>query len=79
MIFTKLCRIVAFLAIVSGIILVGMGAILATSNEPGTDLSPIIGRRSTGQVIDRGFYIILVGIVLGTLSDISRALQSKLG
>ena len=79
MIFTKACRIIAFLAVFVGIILVGMGIILATSYEPGTDLSPYIGRRTTGQVIDKGLNVVLVGIVLGTLSDISRALQSKNG
>ncbi len=79
MIFTKLCRIIAFLAVAFGVLRLGMGIYLATTYEPGTDLSLFIGRRTTGQVIDEGLLAIVAGIVLGTLSDISRALQSKTG
>lgn len=79
MIFTKLCRILAFLVVGFGLIRLGMGVYLATTFEAGADLSPFIGRRTTGQVIDQGLYAILAGIVLGTLADISRAVQSRLG
>jgi hypothetical protein len=77
MIFTKLCRIVAFLVVGFGLMRLGMGILLATTYEPGTDLSLFIGRRTTGQVIDQGVYAIVAGIVLGTLTDISRAVQSS--
>ena len=75
--FTLVCRIAAILIVTHGLMLLTMGLSLAFSAEPGADLSRYIGNRTTGQAIDRGFYFLFIGIAMGTLADISRAVQRK--
>ncbi|MCU9847963.1 hypothetical protein OEZ60_08085 [Defluviimonas sp. WL0024] len=77
MTFTKACRIVATLAVAFGLLRLGMGFGLAFGMGEGADLSGYIGNKTTGQVINQGIYAVLFGVALGTLADISRALQSK--
>ncbi|SPH24130.1 hypothetical protein DEA8626_03179 [Defluviimonas aquaemixtae] len=79
MTFTKACKIVAILAVAFGLLRLGMGFGLTFGMDEGADLSPYIGSRTTGQVINQGTYTLLVGIALGTLAEISRALQAKTG
>jgi hypothetical protein len=77
MVFTNLGRIVAFLALLSGILWVAGGLMIATGAlaPEQAALATFFGKRSTGAVIDRGFYMILFSIALGILTEISRSVR----
>jgi hypothetical protein len=80
MIFTKLGRIVAVLALVLGILTLLMGVSIATGVVGPYDaaLARYFGRaRSSGAVIDRGIYAILFAIALGILTEISSSVRAN--
>jgi hypothetical protein len=73
MLFTRLGRIVAILALILGIWHIVGGLLIATGAvAPEADaLARFFGNKTTGQVIDRGFYAVLFAIALGILTEIS--------
>ena len=71
MIFTHLCRAVAVLAAVLGIVQVVFGFILAGEQLSPEALARYTTASTTGQVIDKGLLAILAAVVLGTLAEIS--------
>lgn len=76
MIFSKGTRLVAFVVIVWGVGNALIGAAIASGvlvvpQGSGLKFSP------AGQMIDKGIYAVLVGLVLGTLAEIGLALEKK--
>jgi len=74
MIFTNLARIVAWLALVFGALRLAIGYGIATRalGEYDAALARYApGAANSGEVIDRGFYMIVFAIGLGTLAEIS--------
>jgi hypothetical protein len=73
MLFTRLGRIVAFLALILGIFQI-VGGLMVAAGWIGPEeaaLARYFGNKSTGQVIDRGVYVALLAIALGILTEIS--------
>jgi len=80
MFFTKSARILAVLALVFGLLRVVMGFSIAWI-EPGeareAARARYIGSKSTGEVIDKGIYTILVAVALGTLAEVGVSLRKR--
>ncbi|MBX5132541.1 hypothetical protein HJB80_07675 [Rhizobium lentis] len=80
MIFTKLARIVAWLALILGAsqMLIGF-AIAAEALGPYEQAlaryAP--GAANSGAVIDRGLYVLIFAIALGALAEISRSVRGS--
>ena len=79
MTFTHLGRFVALLALVIGIWYVAMGLMIATGALAPEQwaLARYFGKKTTGAVIDRGVYVILFSIALGTLTEISYSVRAQ--
>jgi hypothetical protein len=73
MIFTHLGRIVAFFALLMGVWYVAFGLMIAVGWVGPEEfvLARYFGKKTTGAVIDRGWYAILFAIALGILTEIS--------
>ncbi len=71
MIFSKLARIVAWLALVLGAFQVVIGLGVGTGFLGPSALPLFAPGPSSGKVIDRGTYILIFAIALGTLAEIS--------
>ncbi|RFB94780.1 hypothetical protein B5K08_09890 [Rhizobium leguminosarum bv. trifolii] len=74
MIFTNLARIVSWLALVFGALRFTTGIAIATKTLGEYDAALARyapGAANVGEVIDRGFYVIVFAIALGTLAEIS--------
>jgi hypothetical protein len=81
MLYTTLGRIVAVFALVIGIWhIVGWAGFVFGGNTPDQLAAALAryfpNRRSLGEVIDRGIYIILFAIGLGILTEISRNVRT---
>ena len=72
MIFTKLGRILAVLAIAFGVLRIVMAITVLSSEDPGS-AARYLGSKTTGQAIDQGLYTIVFGILVGVMTDISRS------
>lgn len=72
MVFTKLGRILAVLAIAFGVLRIVMAIAVLSSEDPGS-AARYLGSKTTGQAIDQGIYTIVFGILVGVLTDISRS------
>jgi hypothetical protein len=78
MIFTKLARIVAWLALILGAsqLLIGFGIATETFGPYEQALARYApGAANSGQVINRGMYMVIFAIALGTLAEISVAVR----
>jgi hypothetical protein len=77
MIFSHLTRIVAILAVLIGIGTVLMGVYIAVgyAGPPDLVLRGFATATTPGQVIDKGFFYLLVGLALGTLAEIGLAVR----
>jgi hypothetical protein len=80
MIFTNLARLIAFLGAVFGALQILMGVSIAEEwmlpyREAMERYAP--GSKTSGEIVDRGIYIILIAVVMGTLAEISLALQKR--
>ncbi len=75
MFYTKAARVVAVVAFVLGVLSVLMGLTVATGLTPEPSPGAYLGRKTSGQAIDRGIYYILFAIVVGVLSEISQSLS----
>jgi hypothetical protein len=76
MMFTKLGRILAVLAILLGVLRITMAVMVLLSEDPARAASYLLGSKSTGQALDQGIYTIVFGVLVGVLTDISRSLIS---
>lgn len=73
MFFTRLGGIVAWLAFLLGALRIAMGLAVALSENRG-ELGPyLLGSKTSGQAIDGGMMMLVFGIGLGILVEISRA------
>ncbi|WP_120635330.1 hypothetical protein [Ruegeria sp. EL01] len=70
MIFTKLGRILAVLAIAFGVLRIVMAITVLFSEDPGST-ARYLGSKTTGQAIDQGLYTIVFGILVGVLTDVT--------
>ncbi len=77
MLFTRVGRVVAILAVILGVLRIAMGFIIAVGLSPSADPSRYIGSRTTGEVIDQGIAVVLFGVVLGVVTCISRMLAKR--
>lgn len=77
MFFTRLAQLVAILALLLGVSRVLLGLAIATEllGPYEAALARYTNAPSSGQVIDRGIYIVLFAIGLGTLAEISASLR----
>lgn len=72
MFFTSAGRVIAWLAILSGGTRVAIALFVIQAGDP--DFMPrYLGSGTTGQAIDQGLYILIFGIAIGILTDISRS------
>jgi hypothetical protein len=72
MFFTKLARIVAIVGLLFGFLLLVLGIAGATAV---IDEAAQARYGGTGRMIDRGVFTILIGLVLGTLAEISFSIR----
>lgn len=78
MFFTRIARVVAFLALVFGIVLMAVGFAAASGTMAPADAKralSLLVASSTGELVDRGLYASLVAVALGTLSEIAPAIR----
>jgi amino acid permease len=76
MFFTKAGRVVAWLAIIFGCLRIALALFVVQSGDP--NLVPrYLGSGTTGQAINHGFYVLIFGIVIGVLTDISRSVAKE--
>lgn len=73
MLFTRLGRIVAFIALAAGILQIAIGLMIAAglAGQEGGALARYSSKLSTATVIDGGIYVALFAIGLGILTEIS--------
>lgn len=76
MVFTALGRIVAILASLFGCLRIGMGFGGAISENSVAFAARYLGTANTGEAITQGFYLLVFGILVGVLTDISRLLST---
>ena len=77
MIFTHLCRAVAVLAALFGVLQVVLGFMIAGGQLSPEAIARYTTASSSGEVIDKGLLAILAAIVLGTLAEISFSVRKK--
>jgi len=78
MFFTRAGRIVAWLAIIFGAFRIALALFVVQSGDP--SLVPrYLGSGTTAQAIDQAFYVLIFGIVVGVLTDISLSVASATG
>lgn len=75
--FTRTARIIAYLAFIIGVLNIVGGfwyasGLIEQAPLPNGDAPPSI---KTGPMIDKGMYMALAALVLGTLAEIGMALQ----
>ena len=75
MIFTKLGLAIAWLlVVVSGLRVVAAFAIAYTGQ---TTAPRYFGSKTTGEVIDQGLFLLLIGVAVGIVAEISRSVSVK--
>jgi hypothetical protein len=80
MIFSRLARIAAVVVLLMGVGEVAMGFVLVDGWSKGeVDLSRYTTAKTTGELIDRGIYKILIALALGTLAEIGLAIRRNRG
>ena len=77
MFFTKAGRVIAWLALIFGVARIALGLVVAQSGDPSL-ASRYLGSGTSGQAIDQGLYVLIFGIIVGVLTDISRSLAGNL-
>lgn len=83
MFFTRFGRIIAWLAVILGVLQIGMGFVVgfmfAASDDPAAVVAATqryLGGTPSGESIDEGIFVIVVGVSIGILTEISRAVSS---
>lgn len=69
MLFTRLGQVLAIVSILLGMALITMGVSLIGN----PDAALYLGSDTTGDKIDKGTILIVFGIIIGVLTDISRS------
>jgi len=79
--FSHVARVIAILALVLGILQVLMGFIIANEwmGMHVADLGRYTTAATTGELINRGTYLILGAVALGTLAEIGLANRKNRG
>jgi hypothetical protein len=77
MFFTKLGRVLAWLAFVGGAVRLAMGFLVASSGNHAALAPRYLGSSTSGEAIDQGIMVLVFGVALGILVEISRTLQSR--
>jgi hypothetical protein len=77
MMFIKLARILSIVGLILGVFQLLLGIAIATGfiGPYEVALARYAGASSSGAVIDRGLYIVLVAIAFGALAEIKRAID----
>ena len=80
MLFTKLGRGLAILALILGLFTIFLGVFVASMDDPvqRAAVTARYGIGSVGKQINSGLYTVVFGIALGVVTDISRSL-TRLG
>lgn len=77
MFFTRLGGIAAWLAFVGGALRVASGLLVAQSENYEAIARRYLGSKTPGEAIDQGLMVLIFGICLGVLVEISRSLQRR--
>lgn len=75
MFFTRLGRAVAWLAFVFGTFRVGLAVHIGMSENYEAMSIRYLGSSNPGEAIDKGFLMLVFGICLGILTEISRSVR----
>lgn len=75
MIFTKVGRVIAWLAVAFGGLRIALGFGLAGGSAEAAQR--YLGSATTGEAIDQGLMLVVFGIAIGILTDISRSVMAK--
>ncbi len=75
MFFTRIGGIVAWLAFVGGALRMASGLLVARSENYEALARRYLGSKTPGEAIDQGVMVLIFGICLGVLVEISRSLQ----
>ncbi|MCA8881027.1 MAG: hypothetical protein KDA73_13965 [Rhodobacteraceae bacterium] len=75
MFFTRVGRIVAWLAVIHGAFSVALALFVIWSGDPNL-AHRYLGSGTTGQAINQGTLVLIFGVVVGVLTDISRSVAS---
>jgi len=75
--FTKVGKIIAWVVIIAGASQVVLGFGFASSENSEEAIRRHLGTRTTGEAIDRGIYLFVIGIFMGVLCEISQKLSVK--
>ena len=75
MFFTKAGQVIAWLAVVFGGLRIALGFGLAGGNPAAAQR--YLGSATTGDAIDQGLMLVVFGIAIGILTDISRSVAAK--
>ena len=75
--FTRMLQVVAWLLLLSGVVLVAFGFGYAVSDVPIDQIRRYFPN-GTGGAIDQGLWLLLIGLLCGTLAEISAALRALL-
>ncbi|WP_333815807.1 hypothetical protein [Tabrizicola sp.] len=76
----KLGGIVAWLALIMGVLRAAIGSFVASIDDPASRAaaaSRYLGSATSGEAIDQGIKVFLFGLVLGILVKIARSLSEK--
>ena len=75
MFFTRAGRIVAWLAIIFGLLRSAIALFVVQSGDPSL-AARYLGGGTTGGAMDQGIYVIIFGVVVGVLTDISQSVAN---
>ena len=77
MLFTHLGRAIAILALLFGAFSIVLGFMIANESLGPYEATVLrYGVKSSGQLIDRGLYTIVVGVAFGVITEISYTLRA---
>jgi hypothetical protein len=77
MLFTHLGRVIGILALLFGAFSIVLGVMIANDSMGPYEFAILrYGVKSSGQLIDRGIYTIVIGVAFGILTEISYALRA---
>lgn len=74
MLFTKVGRVFAAVAVFFGCWRIAMGLAAGFTNNQAL-ITRYVGSGTSGEVVDSGFMLLAAGVAFGVLTDISRSLR----
>ena len=75
MIFTHFARVIAYFALVLGLLRILTAVFVLLTDDPAQAARALLGSKTTGQAIDQGLYTIVFAVLLGVLVEISQHLS----